>query len=31
VSELVTVARVLAVTALDVCQREPAALRSTAS
>jgi hypothetical protein len=31
VSEMVKVTRVLAVTALDVCRREPAELRSTAS
>jgi len=31
VSEMEKVTRVLAVTALDVCQREPAELRSTAS
>jgi len=31
VSEMVKITRVLAVTALDVCRREPAELRSTAS
>jgi hypothetical protein len=31
VSEMETVTRMLAVTALDVCQRDPAGLRSTAS